>query len=424
MVTAVAASHGQQQGSGGGKGTKGDGDSHASYNTNDMADEQNPTAKQPEPKFEFRFDGSSSAAAARRSAPVAKLEEEEPSTHTVTVLIPARDEEHNLPGCLRSLMAQSEPGFLLGEQWHIFVIDDNSADGTLALAYRLAESQPGLHVLQAKALKVERRGFTGKNAALWFGASQDLAHTAKWLLFTDADTMHEPGSLSRAIVEADRHQVAMLSYSPRQIAANVIQRAVMPLVFSELASSYPPRKINDPSSPIAAANGQFLLVRRQVYFDVGGHMAVASAVLEDVALAKLIKRRNAIRLRYAPEAVSTRMYRTTGELVEGWTKNLAMLFGNTLFMAATTLLNFVLLIGLPLLIVTMNLTVLQKGLIGLVWLRVIFYYFSRVGRSHAPIVDRILSILGLPFFAFLLVRSWQKVTMLKSVTWKGREYTT
>jgi hypothetical protein len=154
-------------------------------------------------------------------------------------------------------------------------------------------------------------------------------------------------------------------------------------------------------------------------------MAVASVVLEDVALAKLIKRRNAIRLRYAPEAVSTRMYRTTGEMVEGWTKNLAMLFSNTLFMAATTLLNFVLLIGLPLLIVTMtSLTVLQKGLIGLVWLRVIFYYFSRVGRSHAPILDRILSIFALPFFAFLLVRSWQKVTMLKSVTWKGREYTT
>jgi len=379
----------------------------------------------PEQDFEFRFDGSAPPAAAARSIPVSKLEEDEPSTHELTVLIPARDEAHNLPGCLQSLIAQSEEGFRLGEHWHIVVIDDDSTDDTFALATRIAEQHSGVHVLRAKALKVERKGFTGKNAALWFGASQDVAHTAKWLLFTDADTLHEPGSTHRAIVEAERHELALLSYSPRQIAANLLQRAVLPLIFSELASTYPPKKVSDPSSPIAAANGQFLLIRRQVYTNVGGHMAVSSQVLEDVALARLVKRRHPIRLRYAPEAVSARMYRTTGELVEGWTKNLAMLFGNTLFMAVTMLLNFVLLIGLPLLIVVLsNLTVLQRALIGLVWLRVIFYYFSRVGRSNAPLVDRLLAIPALPFFAFLLVRSWQKVNMLKSVTWKGREYTT
>ncbi len=385
--------------------------------------EQNPGETHSAPEFEFRFDGSRAAAA--RPSPVRKLEEDEPSTHALTVLIPARDEEHNLPGCLQSLIAQSHPGFQLGEHWHILVIDDNSTDGTFAVASHLVQQHPGLHILRAKELKIQRKGFTGKNAALWFGASNDLAHTAKWLLFTDADTLHEPGSTSRAIVEAERHELALLSYSPRQINANLIQRATMPLIFAELASTYPPKKVSDPSSPIAAANGQFLLIRRQVYYDVGGHMAVSSQVLEDVALARLVKRRHAIKLRYAPEAVSARMYRTTGEMVEGWTKNLAMLFGNTLFMAATTLLNFVLLMGLPLLIVTMvNLTVLQKSLIGLVWLRVIFYYFARVGRSHAPILDRILTIPALPFFAFLLVRSWQRVNMLKSVTWKGREYTT
>jgi glycosyltransferase involved in cell wall biosynthesis len=393
-------------------------------------DEQQPEAPQPTlaatPEFEFRFDGSPSPKGGRsHPATAVVVEEDEPSTHALTVLIPARDEEHNLPGCLESLLQQSEPGFQLGEHWHIFVIDDNSIDDTFRIASRLAEQHPGLHVLKARELKVQRKGFTGKNAALWLGASQDLAHTAKWLLFTDADTLHELGSAHRAVVEAERHELALLSYSPRQIVANLVQRAVMPLVFAELASTYPPKKIADPSSPIAAANGQFLLIRRQVYFDVGGHMAVSSQVLEDVALARLVKRRHAIRLRYAPEAVSARMYRTTGELVEGWTKNLAMLFGNTLLMAATSLLNFVLILGLPLLILSLgNLTVLQKTLIGVVWLRVLFYYFSRVGRSHAPFLDRILAVFALPFLAFLLVRSWQKVKMLKSVTWKGREYTT
>ncbi len=396
-----------------------------------MADEQispeseTPAAAGTAPEFELRLDGS--VPSARRSTVTAvKVEEEdEPSTHTLTVLIPARDEEHNLPGCLDSLVAQSEPGFLLGEQWHILVIDDSSSDSTFAIAEQYAAQHEGVHALRAKALKVERRGITGKNAALWFGASQPLAHTAKWLLFTDADTLHRAGSACRAVVEAERHSLDLLSYSPWQMAANLAQRALLPLVFSELASTYPPKKVNDPSSPIAAANGQYLLVRRQTYFEVGGHMAVANAVLEDVALARLFKRRHAIRLRYAPEAVSARMYRDTGEMMEGWTKNLAMLFNNPLFLASAQVLNFLLILGLPLLPwLIPHLQFWQILAIGLLWLRVMFRYYTRVGRSNAGFVDRLLSIAGLPLFAFLLVRSWQQVTIAHSVTWKGREYTT
>ena len=380
-----------------------------------------------EPEFNLRLDGTAPAGPARKKTlPSIGLQpDEEPSTHALTVLIPARDEESNLPGCLDSLVQQSQPGFVLGEHWHIFVIDDGSTDATLRLAEGHAALHTGIHVLRAHPLTPRRNGFTGKNAALWLGASQGLAQTAKWLLFTDADTLHEPLSTHRAIVEAERHEVALLSYSPRQITTNVVQRALLPLVFSELASTYPPKKVSDPSSPVAAANGQFLLVRRQAYFDVGGHQAVASAVLEDVALARLLKRRNAIRLRYAPEAVSTRMYSGVADMMQGWTKNLALLFGNTLFLAAGTLLNFLLLLGLPLLPwLIPSLQFWQMLAIGLLWLRVLLRYFSRVGRSHAPFVDRILSVFALPLFAYLLVRSWQRVTIAKSVTWKGREYTT
>ena len=380
-----------------------------------------------EPEFTLRLDGSVPAGTARRkTAPDIRPErEDDPSTHALTVLIPARNEEHNLPGCLDSLVQQSEPGFVLGEHWYIFIIDDGSTDGTGSIVETYASQHRGIHSLRAKELTPRRNGFTGKNAALWLGASQELAQTAKWLLFTDADTLHEPQSTHRAIVEAERHELALLSYSPRQIVSNVIQRALLPLVFSELASTYPPKKVSDPSSPIAAANGQFMLVRRQAYFDVGGHQAVASAVLEDVALARLLKRRHAIRLRYAPEAVSARMYSGVADMMEGWTKNLALLFGNPLFLAAGTLLNFLLLIGLPLLPwLIPSLQFWQMLAIGLLWLRVLLRYFSRVGRSHAPFLDRILTVPALPLFAILLVRSWQKVTIAKSVTWKGREYST
>ena len=139
-----------------------------------------------------------------------------------------------------------------------------------------------------------------------------------------------------------------LSYSPRQLVTGFWQRALMPLVFSELALAYPPQKVSDPASPVAAANGQFLMIRREPYFAVGGHSAVAGSLLEDVDLAFLFKRRHlAIRFRYAPDALSARMYRSFGAMFEGWTKNLARLFANPLATAATRALDLLLLAGLP-----------------------------------------------------------------------------
>ena len=160
-----------------------------------------------------------------------------------------------------------------------------------------------------EAGKLEK-GWTGKANAIWTAARKARG---RWLLFTDADTVHEPGDLRRAIHEAARHKVGMLSYSPRQIVSGLAQRTLMPLVFCELALAYPPAKVSDPNQRIAAANGQFLLVEREAYRRMGGHAAVADKVLEDVELAFLAKRRKVgLRFRYAEDAVSTRMYRSTG----------------------------------------------------------------------------------------------------------------
>jgi len=305
--------------------------------------------------------------------------------------------------------------------WQVLVIDDDSEDNTLEIAGAI----PGVTVLRAPKLEKRQHGFTGKNNALWFGANHAYAHASKWLLFTDADTLHEPNSLHHAITEAERHSLALLSYSAKQLTTGLLQRALMPLIFSELASTYPPKKIADPKSPVAAANGQYLLVNREVYFEMGGHQAVADRVLEDVALARLVKRRYAIKLRYAGEAVSTRMYRSTEAFIEGWTKNLAILFGNPLLLAANRLLDFFLLLGLPVLLFAWpHLVSWQMVAIVLLWLRVLLRYYNRISRSNFPLVDCGLSVFVLPLFSLLLVRSWQKVTIQKEVTWKGREYRT
>jgi glycosyltransferase involved in cell wall biosynthesis len=346
----------------------------------------------------------------------------DPSTSLkLSVIIPARNEEDCLGDCLRSLVAQSEDAWLLGRDWEILVVDDHSTDQTHAIA----TSFPGVNVMSAPQLaKGPGQTWTGKANAVWAGAN---AARGEWLLFTDADTVHSPGHLSLAIVEAERHNVAMLSYSPRQIVTGLWQRALMPLVFSELAVTYPPARVSDPESHLAAANGQFLLIRRDIYFRIGGHEAVKEAVLEDVELASIVKRRKlGLRFRYAPEAVATRMYRSFGAMFEGWTKNLALLFGNPIALAAWRILDLLLLIGLPVLgwfLYKQNLRTIFLLALLLIWLRNLWRFYRRVAKSNFPFADCLLAPLALPLFAVLLYRSWFVHTVIKRVAWKGREYT-
>jgi len=340
----------------------------------------------------------------------------------LTVIVPARDEEDCLEACLQSLISQSEEIFALGRDWEIVVVNDGSTDATA----QVARSFQGVTLLEAGKLE---RGWTGKANAMWTAAKKARG---RWLLFTDADTVHEAGDLRRAIHEAERHKVGVLSYSPRQLVSGLAQRSLMPLVFCELALAYPPARVSDPNQRIAAANGQFLLVEREAYRRLGGHASVADKVLEDVELAFLAKRRKVgLRFRYADDAVSTRMYRSTGAMIEGWTKNLALLFDNSLALAVWRALDLILLVGLPVLAIELwnarfgvhALEWLGAGwVLALFWLRTLFRFYARVAKSNFPFVDCALTPLGLPLFVALLYSSWFQHRILKRVSWKGREY--
>jgi glycosyltransferase involved in cell wall biosynthesis len=345
----------------------------------------------------------------------------------LTVIVPARNEEDSLAECLQSLVSQSEEIFELGRDWDLIVVDDHSTDRTAEIARGFA------NVTLLPAGKPEGgqlgREWTGKTNAVWTAARRARG---RWLLFTDADTIHQPGDLTRAIHEAQRNKVGMLSYSPRQIVHGLVQRSLMPLVFSELALAYPPAKVSDPAQRIAAANGQFLLIEREAYRKLGGHPSVAGKVLEDVELAFLAKRRKVgLRFRYADDAVAARMYRTTGAMIEGWTKNLKLLFDNALMLAVFRALDVFLLFGLPFLAFELwNARLGPHGLewlgagwvLALLWLRTLFRFYSRVAKSNFPFLDCALAPLGLPLFVVLLYRSWFQHHVLKRVSWKGRSY--
>lgn len=248
----------------------------------------------------------------------------------MSIIVPARNEEACLGSCLTSLVAHT------GVSSEIIVVDDASTDRTR----EIAESFPDVQVLNAQPLPA---GWTGKNNALVTGAGYARG---EWLLFTDADTVHQAGSLARSLAEANQHGVAMLSYSPEQEVRTFWEKAVMPVIFAELAATFRPAEVSDPASPAAAANGQYILISREAYDAVGGHAAVAPTLLEDVALARVVKASGRkLFFRYGGDAVRTRMYRSFAQLREGWTKNLVLLFPSPIRLAVLRLTEFVLIVG-------------------------------------------------------------------------------
>ncbi len=318
----------------------------------------------------------------------------------VSVIVPARNEEICLGSCLESLVSQT------GVAFEIVVVDDHSTDRTR----EIAESFAGVRVIEAGPLP---DGWTGKNNAVTAGAQ---AARGEWLLFTDADTVHLPGSLARAVAEAKEHGVDLLSYSPEQIAGSFWEMATLPVIFAELARQYPPKKVSDPASPMAAANGQYVLIRREVYEAVGGHAEIAGEILEDVALALAVKRSGRrIRFRYADDAVRTRMYRSFGELREGWTKNLALLFPEPGWLATKTLFWW----ALPGLTPFLRWHFVWRLAAGVVlFLRNV----SQLQRAHFGVAMELAGALaGMPMFAYLLLRS-QRAYRQNKVGWKGRTY--
>lgn len=338
----------------------------------------------------------------------------------LSVIVPARNERAHLGACLRSLTAQSEPGWELGEHWELLVVDDGSTDETAQIAGEIALEFAGVRVLEARAPLA--KGWTGKTNALATGAD---AARGQWLLFTDADVIEQPGVLSRSVVEAERYKVGMLSYGPRQMPSGVVERALLPLVFSEIATAYPAAQVNDPAKRIAFANGQFLLVHADAYRQMGGYAEVAASLDEDVALAFLAKRgQYGLRYRYAPEALEARMGPGFRAVWEGWVRNLALLVNNTLPLVLWRVLDIALVWGLLLLALWYPTPfVWVRVAFWLFWLRTLVRIYRRAARSNFSTGDVVWSmVLGLPLFVVLGYMSWTKTRLLRRVSWKGREY--
>jgi hypothetical protein len=343
---------------------------------------------------------------------------------TVSAIVPARNEEATIAAAVESLAAQPEIK-------EIIVINDQSTDGTAAALRQLSSRFPQSRVLETKALPAR---WVGKNYAVSLGAAEA---TGDWLLFTDADGVHLPGSTARALADAAETGAGLVSYSPEQETRTWWEKALIPFVYTRLSRRYSYAEVSDPDSPAAAASGQYLLIRREDYLRIGGHAAVKGEVLEDVALARLAKQAG-VRLYFASGAgiMRVRMYRTFGSMWEGWSKNLYPLIAGASGRApgeATAGLTggssravgrelFRVVPWIPLLALPLALLHLIWGVLSLALLAGRHAaYAADLRRNRFPAGLALYYLPGVALYAAALLNSeWRYAR--GSVAWKGREY--
>jgi len=229
----------------------------------------------------------------------------------VSVLIPARNEGRNIARCVKSLLKQDYP------RLEILVLDDDSADRTADIVEELAKGHPTLKLIRGRPLP---QGWHGKAYAC-----HQLAQAAKgdWLLFTDADTVHSPRSVSSVIGAALREGADLLTLLPYCITETFWERVALPLVSFFFLSYLPIGLITKSKEPlISAALGPFMLFRRDFYFRIGGHAAVRREIVEDMGLGRLVKRAGGrLVLMDGTDVMAVRFYRGWQEIWLGLSKS-------------------------------------------------------------------------------------------------------
>lgn len=234
----------------------------------------------------------------------------------VSILVPARDEEDNIASCALSLLKQDYPAF------EVIILDDRSTDRTRPILEELAESWPDLTLITGQA---GPKGQTGKN---W--ACTQLVQCARGdlLFFTDADTVHHPQMLARAVAAMEGEGADLISGHPRQLLGSWGEKLLVPffswavLVFFPLGLAYAIR------SPLfTTAVGQMMLFRREAYLEIGGHAGVSGSIVDDLSLAREIHQRGyRWRVIHIADLIACRMYRTSQGAIQGFAKNLFAAF--------------------------------------------------------------------------------------------------
>ena len=347
-----------------------------------------------------------------------------PEVPFLTVIVPARNEEENIERCLTSLLVQSYPR----DRYEIIVVDDNSTDATALIVKGMKARDSMVKLVEAGELP---DGWKGKNHACWNG----VGHAQGELYcFVDADIKAEPELLESAVSFARSRQIDMLSINPFQELVSLSERLLLPAVFVSIASSMNFDHVNDPSRTEAIANGQFILFERTAYEAIKGHEAVRNEIMEDLALARLVKQSGLrLYLIFGDELIRTRMYKTFSQIWEGFSKNLMEIMReSSISEAVCASVKFLLLGWMPLVLPLLTGSRLVAGsgtfpeysafAVSLVASSALFVYAILAVRTlRIPVWYFISFPLGFTLHSMLMISNlWKK--RKGETTWKGRTY--
>jgi len=347
-----------------------------------------------------------------------------PDAPFISVCVPARNEERNIRACVESILAQDYSNF------EVIVVDDRSTDTTNEILIDIAARNDRLKIIHGSDLP---KDWAGKPHAL-FQAS--AAARGDWLCFVDADTFLSPETLSSCYAKAIETNADMFTIMTFQIMGSFWEKVVMPIVMTALSVGFSPRKVNDPNSKDAIANGQFILIKHSIYRAIGGHKSVKDQIVEDKAISEQVKW-HGYRLIVANgySVAKTRMYTSLPEMWEGWTKNIYLglsdqpslmllgAFGAFILLVAALILPLWPLLGIFWYLQGggwLALTVIFKSLF--LW-AVVISVRARVAMNLKISPWYALTLpLGAAIFATMMFASAWKVISGKGVTWKGRLY--
>ncbi len=363
---------------------------------------------------------------ARENVPDPGNEEktDSPARPLFSVIVPARNEEEVIAGCVSSYLRQDYPST------EVIVVDDRSTDGTSAILARFKEEYPALKIIRGRP---HPEGWTGKNFAAHQGY---MAANGEYLLFVDADTVADPSLVSRAFQLLEQESIDLLTAGTRPIFQSFWDRLIIPLIghFFFLLI----RQANNPDSKTAGANGPFLLFRRSVYEAVGGHEGLKGEMLEDQVFGEKAKGSGfRVKLVMAHELLSQHFYKTLSELWEGWVKILYynIVRDKKIIRNVLTPVNILLIFFVPWMLFGAGAFMTLAG-VGSVWAARFFWVGGAICllASLAPVLmRRYIGVKGpvypflQPVAAVLLALIWSDAAFRfmsgGAATWKGRAFT-
>lgn len=344
-----------------------------------------------------------------------------PDAPLVSVIVPARNEAHNIERCVKSILSTDYP------RLELIVVDDSSTDGTADVARRSINGDSRARVITNVPLP---EGWFGKQWACTTGAK--VAH-GEILQFTDADTIHGADLVTRSVNAIHRTGADLFSIAGHQQLGGFWERMIQPQVFTILSMRYGGTESVNDSTLVAnkIANGQCIFVRRDAYDSIGGHSAVRTSVAEDLMLAqKFFAARKRVVLMLGVSQLSTRMYASLREIIGGWRKNVfaggldSVPFGR---MGRTI---FPLVLLMPPLMELFPVLILILGAFGLLTPSIVLWAAIAAGVTlgwwilvYTTVTENPLYALLYPLGALMLLYIFVTAVIRgRKVSWKGRTY--